>query len=193
MDKNNKDLELLSDFKNALINGENYNEMLEKYHEEFSKLNEINFTKIELKFQNSSDNLDPVYAKKSDSGFDLRAFIDEPITLKPLERTIIPTGLYFEIPEGFEIQIRPRSGLAAKHGITVLNTPGTIDCEYRGEIKIILVNLSSEPFIIENGERIAQAVFNSVINSTLTDLIKIDKISQDTDRASGGFGSTGTK
>lgn len=187
-----KNEEWSKDILDAIINGGNVDEALKKINENFKNVS-LEEYKVKLKFQNDSTNPDPEYAKKSDSGFDLRAFIDEPIILKPLERTLVPTGLYFEIPEGYEIQVRPRSGLAAKHGITVLNTPGTIDAGYRGELKVILINLSTENFTIESGERIAQAVFTNVANSVLTNLIRIDKVSLDTDRGDGGFGSTGKK
>ena len=111
---------------------------------------------IEVKIVNHSNNPLPEYSTKDSAGMDVRAMLDEPVTLRPLERALIPTGLHIQLPEGYECQIRPRSGLALKKGITVLNTPGTIDADYRGEIKIILINLSSEPFTIENGERICQ-------------------------------------
>ena len=314
---------LQKDILAAVSRGENIDEVLAKFNSEMAMdfEDEYKFTKLKLKFQNSSNNPDPEYAKASDSGFDLRAFIDKPITLKPLERAIVPTGLFFEIPDGYEIQVRPRSGLAAKNGITVLNTPGTVDCfsedmlittidgakkiedinvneiiisynvnegvlekdviskiidagkqevikvttdegvleitdyseiltnnnvwkygkdlkvddfiltkslnlskikkierigekqtydltvtnnanflcnnhiihnsGYRGEVKIILVNLSNETFTFKSGERIAQAVFVNVANKTLTELIKIDKVSTETERGAGGLGSTG--
>lgn len=131
----------------------------------------------------------PAYATEGAAGLDIRANITEAIVLSPLERQLIPTGLFVAIPMGYEIQIRPRSGLAFKHGITVLNTPGTIDADYRGEIKVLLVNLSNEPFSIEPGERIAQMV-----------LAKHEKLSwktteelPSTERGAGGFGSTGVK
>ncbi len=131
----------------------------------------------------------PAYATEGAAGLDIRANITEAVVLSPLERQLIPTGLFVAIPMGYEIQIRPRSGLAFKHGITVLNTPGTIDADYRGEIKVLLVNLSNEPFSIEPGERIAQMV-----------LAKHEKLSwktteelPSTERGAGGFGSTGVK
>jgi dUTP pyrophosphatase len=120
---------------------------------------------------------------------DLKANIDEPITLAPLERALVATGLYIALPEGTEAQIRPRSGLAAKHGITVLNTPGTIDADYRGEIKVILVNLSNEPFTINPGERIAQMV---VARYEKVEWEEVESLDQ-TERGAGGFGSTGKK
>ena len=131
----------------------------------------------------------PEYATVASSGLDLRANIDEDIVLKPLERVLVPTGLFISIPEGYEAQIRPRSGLAFKHGITVLNTPGTIDADYRGEIKVILVNLSNQDFTIVKGERICQMVFAKVEQIEWQVVDNLD----DTDRGEGGFGHTGTK
>ncbi len=145
---------------------------------------------MKVKIINESSNPLPEYATPGSAGMDLRASLPEgSITLAPLQRVIVPTGIRLEIPQGFECQIRPRSGLAAKHGVTVLNSPGTIDSDYRGYIGVILVNLSSEPFIIENGERICQMVFAKVETATL---VQTDSIS-DTDRGDGGFGHTGTK
>ncbi|MBQ0080050.1 MAG: dUTP diphosphatase [Alistipes sp.] len=131
----------------------------------------------------------PQYATELSAGMDLRAAIESPITLSPLQRAIVPTGLFLEIPAGFEVQVRPRSGLAAKKGITVLNAPGTIDADYRGEVCVILVNLSSENFVVERGERIAQIVLSKVERMELeaTDVLS------STQRGEGGFGSTGTK
>ena len=146
--------------------------------------------KLPIKFINTSSNRNPEYAKEGDSGFDLRS--NEGGTLKPLERMLVSTGLYFELPDGYELQVRPRSGLAAKHGITVLNTPGTVDTGYRGEIKVILVNLSNETFTFEKGERIAQAVIASRVSSDFGELIEVTEINE-TERGTGGFGSTGTK
>ena len=120
---------------------------------------------------------------------DLRAFITEPITLKPLERTIVPTGIYIAVPTGFEAQVRPRSGLAIKKGITVLNSPGTVDADYRGEIGVILINLSSEVFVIENGERIAQMIIAKHERATWEEVQELDT----TLRGNSGFGSTGVK
>lgn len=131
----------------------------------------------------------PFYATSNSAGMDLKANITVPITLGPLERAIVPTGLYIALPEGTEAQIRPRSGLAAKHGITVLNTPGTIDADYRGEIKVILVNLSNEPFTINGGERIAQMVVARYEHVEWDVVSALDA----TERGAGGFGSTGTK
>lgn len=128
----------------------------------------------------------PFYATEKSAGMDLKANIDEPITLGPLERTMIPTGLYIALPDGTEAQVRPRSGLAAKYGISVLNAPGTVDADYRGEVKVILVNLSNEPFVINPGERIAQMV---VAKYEKVDWNVVDSL-DDTERGSGGFGST---
>jgi len=129
----------------------------------------------------------PEYATQLSAGVDLRAFINENIVLKPLERMLVPTGLFIELPEGFEAQIRPRSGLAFKNGITVLNSPGTIDADYRGEIKVLLVNLSSENFEIQNGERIAQMV---IAKHEQAKFVSVD-ILNETQRGDGGFGHTG--
>ena len=129
----------------------------------------------------------PFYATVNSAGMDLKANFEEPITLAPLQRAMVPTGLYIALPEGTEAQIRPRSGLAAKHGITVLNTPGTIDADYRGEIKVILVNLSNEPFTIEGGERIAQMV---VARHEQVEWESVEELGT-TERGAGGFGSTG--
>lgn len=131
----------------------------------------------------------PHYETGASAGMDLRANISEPITLQPLERSIIKTGLFIELPVGFEAQVRPRSGLAAKKGVTVLNAPGTIDADYRGEIGVILVNLSNEPFIIENGERIAQLV---IAKHERAEWVAVNELSE-TKRGEGGFGSTGVK
>ena len=129
----------------------------------------------------------PEYATPLSAGMDLRAAIEQSITLAPLERAMVPTGLYVELPAGYEMQVRPRSGLAAKHGITVLNSPGTIDADYRGEIKVILVNLSNTPFEIVPGERIAQAV---VAKHERVEWQQVEELSS-SERGTGGFGSTG--
>lgn len=131
----------------------------------------------------------PQYATELSAGLDLRANIDAPIELKPLERTLVPTGLFIELPKGYEAQIRPRSGLAFKNGITVLNSPGTIDADYRGEVKVLLVNLSNAPFVINDGERVAQMVIakHEQIVWHATDSL------DETTRGAGGFGHTGTK
>lgn len=142
-----------------------------------------------VKIVNSSENPLPDYSTASSAGMDLRANLEQAVSLKPLERKLIPTGLYMELPEGYEAQIRPRSGLALKKGISVLNTPGTIDADYRGEIGIILVNLSNEEFIVEHGERICQMVINKV------ESVKWNLVGslEDSERGDGGFGHTGTK
>ena len=129
----------------------------------------------------------PEYSTEMSAGMDLKAALDAPVTLGPLERTMVPTGLFIALPQGFEAQVRPRSGLAAKHGITVLNTPGTIDADYRGEIKVILVNLSNTPFVINPGERIAQMV---VARHEVVQWEQVEVL-DDTGRGQGGFGSTG--
>lgn len=140
-----------------------------------------------IRIRNNSGNELPEYATAGAAGMDLRAHLEAPVTLMPLERRLVPTGLFMEIPVGFEVQIRPRSGLAYKHGITVLNSPGTIDSDYRGEVGVLLINLSNEPFVIENGERIAQMVVAAHEQATWE---TADQLS-DTDRGAGGFGSTG--
>ena len=138
---------------------------------------------------NKSAHALPHYETIASAGMDLRANITDPITLKPLERTIVKTGLFIELPIGFEAQVRPRSGLAAKKGITVLNAPGTIDADYRGEIGVILVNLSNENFTIENGERIAQLI---IAKHERAEWLEVEELSE-TSRGAGGFGSTGVK
>ena len=144
---------------------------------------------IKVKIVNTGKQPLPVYATAQSAGMDLRANIDSPITLHPMERQLIPTGLRIALPEGFEAQVRPRSGLALKHGITVLNTPGTIDADYRGELKVLLVNFSDTDFIINAGERIAQMViarYEKVDFELVTEL-------DDTERSNGGYGHTGVK
>jgi dUTP pyrophosphatase len=143
---------------------------------------------MKVKIINQSANPLPGYSTERSSGMDLRANIQEPVSLKPLERTLVPTGLYIELPEGYEAQIRPRSGLTLKKGITVLNTPGTIDSDYRGEIGIILINLSNEHVSITPGERICQMVIACVEKVELELTGRLDE----TERSSGGFGHTGT-
>ena len=142
---------------------------------------------VEINIINSSDNPIPGYATAGSAGLDLHAWLHESVTLKPMERKIIPTGLFFEIPSGYEVQVRPRSGLAIKHGITCLNSPGTVDSDYRGEIKVILINLSSEPHTIKSGERIAQMIVAKVERALLTCVSKLES----TKRGEGGFGHTG--
>ena len=143
---------------------------------------------MKIKIINRSSNPLPSYSTEWSSGLDLRANIEEPVTLKPLERTLIPTGLYIELPEGYEAQIRPRSGLTLKKGITVLNTPGTIDADYRGEIGIIVINLSNDKVEITSGERICQMVVSRIEKIELEETEEINE----TPRSAGGFGHTGT-
>ncbi len=144
---------------------------------------------MKIKIVNKSSNPLPGYSTDHSAGMDLRANLENAVTLKPLERILIPTGLFIELPVGFEAQIRPRSGLALKKGLSVLNTPGTIDADYRGEIGVILINLSNVEVTIEHGERICQMV---IAKHEQADLIKVDVLNE-TDRGAGGFGSTGVK
>lgn len=144
--------------------------------------------KITIRIINRSSNPLPAYATSGSSGMDIRANLDEPVMLSPLQRFAVPTGMFIELPEGYEAQIRPRSGLALNHGITCLNTPGTIDADYRGEIKIILVNLSNEQQIIQHGERVAQMVIQPVTKADWEQTVEI----KETARGAGGFGHTGT-
>jgi dUTP pyrophosphatase len=144
---------------------------------------------VKIKIINKSGHKLPHYETLASAGMDLRADLESPITLKPLERAIVPTGLYMELPVGYEAQVRPRSGLAAKKGITVLNAPGTIDADYRGNVGVILVNLSNEDFTVENGERIAQMV---IAKHERAEWVEVEALSE-TDRGEGGFGSTGVK
>ena len=144
---------------------------------------------MEIKIINTSDNPLPAYETALSAGMDLRASLENPVTVKPLERCIVPTGLYLELPEGYEAQVRPRSGLAAQFGITVLNSPGTIDADYRGEVKVILINLSGEDFVIHHGDRIAQMIIAAHARAVL---VQADTISE-TSRGAGGFGHTGRK
>ncbi|WP_295234341.1 dUTP diphosphatase [Sediminibacterium sp.] len=146
-------------------------------------------TALTIKIVNKSTNTLPSYATLGSSGMDIRAFIAEPMVLQPSERALVPTGLFVEIPLGYEIQIRPRSGLAIKQGITCLNTPGTIDADYRGEIKVILINLSNEPQTIHPADRIAQMVVQRVEQ---VQWVAVDELNE-SERGSGGFGSTGSK
>ncbi|MBQ7575673.1 MAG: dUTP diphosphatase [Bacteroidales bacterium] len=144
---------------------------------------------MQVKIVNKSSFPLPQYATALSAGMDLKANLSEPVILAPLERAMIPTGLFIELPEGFEAQVRPRSGLAAKHGISVLNAPGTIDADYRGEVKVILVNISNEPFTVNPGERIAQMV---VARHEKVEWQETDQLGE-TARGEGGFGSTGKK
>ena len=144
---------------------------------------------IAINIVNKSNNELPAYATAGSAGMDIRASLDQPVLLQPLERKLIPTGLFIELPIGFEAQIRPRSGMAIKQGITCLNSPGTIDSDYRGELKVILINLSNEPQLLQHGDRIAQLIINEVITADL----KLVEILNDTARGDGGFGHTGKK
>lgn len=145
--------------------------------------------RINVKIVNRGPHEVPQYGTSMSAGMDLRAWLEEPLTLQPLQRVLVHTGIYIALPEGYECQIRPRSGLALKRGLTVLNTPGTIDADYRGEIGVILVNLGNEPQTIENGERICQMV---VTHHSTVDWTLVENL-DDTDRGAGGFGHTGTK
>ena len=142
---------------------------------------------IHIKIVNRSSNALPDYATAGSSGMDIRASLSEPMTITPLQRVLVPTGLFIELPRGYEAQIRPRSGLAINYGITCLNTPGTIDADYRGEIKIILINLSQEPHVIQPGDRIAQMVIQKIERAVL---LPADELNV-TERSAGGFGHTG--
>ena len=144
---------------------------------------------LQVSIINKSHHPLPAYATAQSAGMDLRANLDAPIVLQPLERRLIPTGIYIALPPGHEGQVRPRSGLATKHGITVINSPGTVDADYRGELRVSLVNLSSEPFTIENGERIAQLV---VARHESVEWVPAETLDE-TERGAGGWGSTGTK
>ena len=144
---------------------------------------------MKIRIVNRSPHKLPAYETEHSAGMDLRAFTGEPVTLKPLERKLIPTGLFMELPAGFEAQVRPRSGLAVKHGITVLNSPGTIDADYRGEVGVILINLSSDDFTINDGDRIAQMIIS---RHEKAEMIETEEINS-TDRGAGGFGHSGKR
>ena len=144
---------------------------------------------IDIKVVNKGHHPLPQYATSQSAGMDLRANLDNPIVLQPLERRLIPTGIYIALPEGYEAQVRPRSGLALKKGITVLNAPGTIDADYRGEVGVVLINLSQEPFTVNDGERIAQMVFARYEQGNLVTVEVLDE----TERGAGGYGHTGVK
>lgn len=149
----------------------------------------MNTNNIQVNVINQSHHPLPTYQTKHSAGMDLRANLDAPLTLKPLQRALVPTGLFIELPEGHEAQIRPRSGLAFKHGISIVNSPGTIDADYRGEIKVLLINLSDKDFVIENGERIAQMVVSKYERVNWNEAEALT----DTERGAGGYGSTGIK
>lgn len=143
---------------------------------------------MKIRIVNRSKHELPKYETQASAGMDIRASLDEPVVLEPLQRVLVPTGLYIEVPVGYEAQIRPRSGLALKKGISVLNTPGTIDADYRGEVRIILVNLSQESFQINDGDRIAQMVISSHVQAQLEEV----EVLSETERGAGGFGHTGS-
>ena len=195
-------LEKLKEYESILSKDENgdldeelvkqINSTLDELNEEVYSAQAKELSSFSVKFINKSTNEDPKFAYEGDSGFDLRADIEEPIILNPFKRVLVPTGLYFELVKGIEIQVRPRSGLAIKHGITVLNTPGTVDSHYRGEVKIPLINLGEEPFKIVKGDRIAQGVIVPVFGEGKVNLVKTDEINQTT-RGEGGFNSSGIK
>ncbi len=168
-----------------------YNELKVLLKRELIKFHNLTFAvmqNVTVKVVNKSGNSLPEYATNGSSGMDIRANIESEVVLKPLQRELIATGLFIELPMGYEAQIRPRSGLAIKQGITCLNTPGTIDADYRGEIKVILINLSNEPVTIVNGDRIAQMVIQKVEKAVLVSVDVLDE----TQRGDGGFGHTGT-
>lgn len=144
---------------------------------------------VQIKVVNKGKQPLPTYATAQSAGMDLRANIDTPVTLKPMERRLVPTGLHIALPEGYEAQVRPRSGLALKHGITVLNTPGTVDADYRGEIMVLLINFSNEEFVINAGERIAQMVIARHEQAQFEEVEVLDE----TERGAGGYGHTGVK
>ena len=144
---------------------------------------------VTVKIINRSHHPMPQYSTASSAGMDLRAYVETPIVLKPMQRALVPTGIYIALPDGYEAQVRPRSGLALKHGVTVLNTPGTIDADYRGEVGVILMNLGQEDFIINDGERIAQMI---VAKFEHADLLPVEFL-DDTERGTGGFGHSGIK
>jgi dUTP pyrophosphatase len=166
-----------------------YDDFIKEYDGHLLPNNEI--SKINISFVNESENQDPDWETSGSAGFDLRS--SENGSIKPNEFKVVPTGLFFDLPENFEMQIRPRSGLAAKHGVTVLNSPGTIDSDYTGEIKVILINHGQKTFDIASGDRIAQAVIATVTAKNIIQLTKVDSIDKDTERGTGGFGSTGVK
>lgn len=167
---------------------------MEDFNEEFSSGNMFHIedsSKLKINFVNKSENQDPDWETTGSAGFDLRA--SEYGSIKPNEFKVVPTGLFFDLPENFEIQIRPRSGLAAKYGVTVLNALGTIDSDYTGEIKVILINHGNKIFEVAKGDRIAQGVIASVTGKNIIILNKVESIDKDTVRGNGGFGSTGIK
>lgn len=201
MDHNFNEEEMLNNLMKAINGEDGYN--LEKFNDEINLLTDKiandnlsigsdNYLGYSVNFINKSNNQDPEYATEGSAGFDFRADLSEDVYLNPGDITMVPTGLYFELPTNLELQVRPRSGLAAKHGVTVLNSPGTVDSDYRGEVKVILINHGNNTFVIENGERIAQGVISNVIGKKLARLTKTE-ILNDSERGEGGFGSTGIK
>jgi len=178
------------------------NYSLEDFDKEFTNVSHTAYVKnsemfkFPVKFVNKSNNPDPEYATEGSAGFDFRANLTEPLEIPGVKSgnniVMVPTGLYFELPPNLELQVRPRSGLAAKHGVTVLNSPGTVDSDYRGEVKVILINHKQETFMINQGDRIAQGVIANVTAKQMVNFIKTDQLS-DTDRGDNGFGSTGVK
>ena len=155
------------------------------FYKKYNQMDQV----VKINTINTSNNELPAYATAGAAGMDIRANIAEPITLQPLERQLIPTGIFMEIPSGYEVQVRPRSGLAVKNGLTCLNSPGTIDSDYRGEIKALLINLSNEPQTINNMDRVAQLVVAKVETAILVSVNQLNE----TERAAGGFGHTGVK
>jgi dUTP pyrophosphatase len=195
-------LEKLKEYESILSTDENadldenlvneINQTLDELNEEVYTAQAKEFSSFFVKYINKSTNEDPKFAYEGDSGFDLRADIENDIVLEPFKRVLVPTGLYFELVKGIEIQVRPRSGLAIKHGITVLNSPGTVDSHYRGEVKVPLINLGEQPYLIQKGDRIAQGVVCPVFGEGKIELTKTDELS-DTSRGEGGFNSSGIK
>jgi dUTP pyrophosphatase len=192
-----KHIEDLKHLKSLGLLDEETSEQIDSVLNEFETLSDENTVnndyKIKIKYINKSDNENPVYAKEGDSGFDLRANLSEPVTLKPLERKLIDTGLVFELPKGFDMEVRSRSGLALKNGIMVLNSPGTIDLSYRGNIGVILINLGNEDFTVNNGDRIAQGLIRWSLTNNNIELLEVEEISEDTNRGANGFGHSGIK
>jgi len=184
-----------ADFRTQLSQDENadWDNIMKMYALDGWEYDESNNTyNLVIKIINNSKNPDPVYQKEGDSGFDLTANLldGETIIINPLKRAVIPTGLHFQVPIGFELQVRPRSGLALKNGITVLNTPGTVDSGYRGEVKIVLFNTDESPFVVKNGDRIAQGVISAVQQKHSTIIKRVNSLDA-SDRGDNGFGSTG--
>jgi dUTP pyrophosphatase len=182
------------------IGSDNYSQ--DDFDKEFSNnpfvTNEVIITdpdyyKLKVKFVNKSNNPDPEYSHEMDSGFDLRAFLNEPVIIKPLERKLINTGLYFNLPENYELQVRSRSGLALKNGLFVLNSPGTVDNKYTNEVCIILCNLSNDDFTVNNGDRIAQGVLSIISSTNILKLVSVKSLEDNNGRSTNGFGSTGIK